>query len=137
MEKEQQQKLSSVSKRILIVDDPDITLTFKNCLEAENEKSNVFFQVNTYNDPLIALSEFKAHLYDLLLVDINMPKMDGFELAAKVLEQDINVKVCFVTAAEINTQALKEQYQTLSVGCFIKKPASIEILVNRVKAELD
>jgi len=66
-----------------------------------------------------------------------MPKMDGFELAAKVLEQDINVKVCFVTAAEINTQALKEQYQTLSVGCFIKKPVTIEILVNRVKAELD
>jgi hypothetical protein len=63
MEKEQQQKLSSVSKRILIVDDPDITLTFKNCLEAENEKSNVFFQVNTYNDPLRALSEF--NLFDV------------------------------------------------------------------------
>jgi DNA-binding response OmpR family regulator len=138
MEKEPQQKLSSVSKRILIVDDdPDITLTFKNGLEAENEKSDVFFQVNTYNDPLRALSEFKPHYYDLLLVDINMPKMDGFELAAKVLEQDINVKVCFVTAADLNTQALKEQYQTLSIGCFIKKPVTIEILVNRVKAELD
>jgi YesN/AraC family two-component response regulator len=56
-----------------------------------------------------------------LLVDINMPKMDGFKLAAKVFEQDINVKVCFVTAAEINTQALKEQYQTLSVGLLHKK----------------
>jgi CheY-like chemotaxis protein len=137
--KEVQQELSPKSKRVLIVDDdPDITLTFKKGLEAENEKSsNLFFEVSTYNDPLNALSEFKPNLYDLLLVDINMPKMDGLEFSAKILEQDINVRVCFITATEINTRALREQYSSLSIGCFIKKPVTIENLVERVKAELN
>ena len=137
--REVQQELSPKSKRVLIVDDdPDITLTFKKGLEAENEKSsNLFFEVSTYNDPINALSEFKPNLYDLLLVDINMPKMDGLEFSAKILEQDINVRVCFITATEINTRALREQYSSLSIGCFIKKPVTIENLVERVKAELN
>jgi CheY-like chemotaxis protein len=137
--KEVQQELSPKSKRVLIVDDdPDITLTFKKGLEAENEKSsNLFFEVSTYNDPINALSEFKPNLYDLLLVDINMPKMDGLEFSAKILEQDINVRVCFITATEINTRALREQYSSLSIGCFIKKPVTIENLIERVKAELN
>jgi CheY-like chemotaxis protein len=136
---EEEEKLSPFTKRILIVDDdPDITLTFKSGLEAENEKSNkIHFEVNTYNDPLVALSEFKPNLYDLLLVDFNMPKMDGLEFSDKILDQDINVKVCFVTATEINILALKEQRPSLSLGCFIKKPVTIENLVRRVKAELE
>jgi CheY-like chemotaxis protein len=129
------------AKRILIVDDdPDITLTYKQGLEAENEKkggSNIYFDVKTYNDPFTALSEFKPHFYDLLLVDVNMPNMDGFEFAVRILEQDINIRVCFVTATEINTQALKEQRPSLSLGCFIKKPVTIENLVSRVKVELE
>jgi DNA-binding response OmpR family regulator len=137
---EQQQEQSSVSKRIIVVDDdPDITLTFKSALKAENEKSNnkMHFEVNTYNDPIIALSEFKPNWYDLLLVDFNMPKMDGLEFSDKILEQDINVKVCFVTATEVNIQGLKEQRPSMSIGCFIKKPVTIEKLVRRVKAELE
>jgi CheY-like chemotaxis protein len=137
---EEQQELSSVSKRILIVDDdPDITLTFKKGLEAENEKSNntAVLEVYTYNDSLIALSEFKPHFYDLLLVDINIPKLNGFELSEKILELDINIRVCYITAGELNIGALREQYPTLSFGCFIKKPVTIDNLVSRVKTELD
>jgi len=133
------EKLSPFTKRILIVDDdPDITFTFKKGFEAENEKNNkTFFKVYTHNNPLSALSEFKPDFYDLILVDINMPKMDGIELSNKILELDANVKICLVTAGESNIEVLRELYPTRSIGCFITKPITIENLVRRVKAELE
>jgi DNA-binding response OmpR family regulator len=133
------EKLSLFAKRILIVDDdPDITLTFKKGLEAENEKSsNIFFKVDPCNNPLQALSEFKPNYYDLILIDINMPIMDGIELSNKILELDVNVKICLVTAGEANVEALRELYPMRSIGCFIKKPVTIEYLVRRIKAELE
>ncbi len=134
------EQLSPFTKRILIVDDdPDITLTFKKGLEAENEnsKGKIFFQVFTYNDPLLALAEFKINFYDLLLLDVNMPKFNGFELSEKILELDLNVRVCYISAGEMNIEALREQYKSLSMGCFIKKPVEIEKFVRRVKTELD
>ena len=133
-------KLSSFTKRILIVDDdPDIIFTFKKGLEAENEKSSnkVFFKVNSYDDPLLALLEFKPDLYDLILIDINMPKMDGVELSSKISELDANVKICLVTAGEANVEVLRELYPTRGIGCFIKKPVTMDQLVRRVKAELE
>ena len=122
----------SFGGRILIVDDDhDITLSFSIGLEDGG------FEVYTYNDPLDALSNFKPGFYDLLLVDINMPKMNGFELCTKILEIDLNVKICFITAGDINIDGLREVYPALSTGCFIKKPVTISDLVKRLKAELE
>jgi DNA-binding response OmpR family regulator len=134
-----EQKLSPFAKRILIIDDDsDTTLTFKQSLEVQNQNDNkIFFKVYTYNDPLVALSEFKPNFYDLLLIDINMPKMNGFEFSEKILELDVNPRIYFMSSGLINQEALREQYPTLSIGCFIKKPVTIEYLVRRVKAELD
>jgi CheY-like chemotaxis protein len=120
---EEELLLSPFAKRILIVDDDtDITFTFKKGLEAENSNENnkTFFKVYTYNNPLEALSQFKPNFYDLLVVDINMPKMNGFELSTKILELDVNVRVCFMSSGPINQEALREQYPSLSFGCFIK-----------------
>jgi CheY-like chemotaxis protein len=139
-EHQHKEKLSPLTKRILIVDDnPDIILTFKRGLEIENEysSSKIFFQVYAYDDPLLALSEFKPNFYDLLLIDVNMPKVNGFEFSEKILKLDVNVRVCYISAGEMNIEALREQYPILSIGCFIKKPITIENLVRRVKAELE
>ena len=120
------------SKIILIVDDdPDVSSIFSIGLEDEG------FVVDTYNDPLEALSNFKPSFYDLLLIDINMPKMNGFELCTQILKFDVNVRICFITAGETNIEALREVYPTISVGCFIKKPITLEYLVKRIKAELE
>ncbi|HEX5892394.1 MAG TPA: response regulator, partial [Nitrososphaeraceae archaeon] len=77
------------------------------------------------------------NFYDLLLVDINMPKMNGIDLSRRLLELDSNVKICFITAGEANTEVLRELYPTRSIGCFIKKPVTMDQLVRRVKAELE
>ena len=84
-----EERLSPFTKRILIVDDdPDITFTFKKAFEEANRISGnkISFHVNTCNDPLVALSEFKPDFYDLLLIDINIPKVNGFDFCVKVLE---------------------------------------------------
>jgi hypothetical protein len=63
--------------------------------------------------------------------------MNGFQLCEKILELDINIRVCFISAAELNIEALREVYPKVSFGCFIKKPVEIEYLVKRLLAELD
>jgi DNA-binding response OmpR family regulator len=124
---------------LIIDDNPDITTTFKMGIESSNNYADhdKRIEVYTYNDPLAALSEFKPHFYDLLLIDINLPDMNGFELCEKMLIIDINVRVCFMTSGEVNREALREIYPAISLGCFIKKPVTIDYLVNRIKAELD
>jgi CheY-like chemotaxis protein len=126
-------------KRMLIIDDDDDTIvTFKAGIEDsdDNTDANKRIEVHTSNNPVMALSEFKPNFYDLLLVDINMPYMNGFELSEKILAIDINVKVCYMSSAEINREALREIYPSLSVGCFIRKPVSIDYLVSRIMSEL-
>ena len=92
-------------KRILIVDDDaDLTTTFKAIIEDRNNDLRRRIEVHTANNPAVALSEFKPDFYDLLLVDINMPNMNGFELSEKILAIDINVKVCFMSTPEINRE---------------------------------
>ena len=83
------------------------------------------------------LSQFKPSFYDLLLIDINMPDMNGFELCTEILKVDINVKICFMSAGEVNHEAVREIYPTISIGCFIKKPVTMNYLVMRIKAELE
>jgi CheY-like chemotaxis protein len=136
----QKEKLSPNVKRILIVDDdPDITYTFKKAFEEANRigGNKTSYHVNVYNDPLVALSEFRPDFYDLLLIDIDMPKMNGFDFCVKVFEVDLNPKVCFIVSAPINQEALRDQYPSLSIGCFIETPVTIDNLIKRVKEELE
>ena len=127
-------------KRILIVDDDaDVTITFKAVIEDSNNNNdaNKRIEVCTSNNAVVALSEFKPNFYDLLLVDVNMPHMNGFELCEKILAIDINVKVCFMSNGEINREALREIYPTRQEGCFIRKPVTIDYLLKRIRSELD
>ena len=124
---------SSNEKKVLIVDDePDVTGTFKVGLEERG------FQVETFNDPEMALSNFKPGKYDILLLDIKMPKMNGFELYEKIrkIDGDGKTKVCFITAYEVYYQSLREQFPETKIECYIKKPIQITDLSKRLRAEL-
>ena len=125
---------SPLHRRILVVDDnSDIALTLRLGLEG----SDPTMQAHSFDNPVTALLEFKADFYDLLLIDVNMPMMDGFQLAQKLLQKDLNVRVCFMTSGEINMDAAREVHPLKSIGCFIKKPISTEQLVKRIRAELE
>jgi CheY-like chemotaxis protein len=127
-------KLSSIkAKKILIIDDePSVTLTFKTVLQGSGFKDNV----DVYNDPLEALSNFKPGFYDMLLLDVLMPKMNGFELYEKVRELDDTIKVCFMTSYDVYYMSLRELFPTVEVDSFIQKPIGADDLVNRIKQEL-
>jgi len=117
--------------RILIVDDePDITLSFKMILEGNG------FKVDTYNDPIHAIRNFKAGSYDLVILDIRMPKMDGFQLYEELKKIDEKVKVVFITAFDINYEGLRKMYPELRIDSFVRKPVDSEYLINVVKDEL-
>ncbi|MFZ1878398.1 MAG: response regulator [Nitrososphaeraceae archaeon] len=120
--------------RILVVDDnSDIALSLRLGLE----DNDLTIQVYSYDNPVNALLDFKPNFYDLLLIDVNMPLMDGFELCKKLLQKDLNVRVCFMTAGEINMDAAREVHPLKSIGCFIKKPITAEELLKRIRAELE
>jgi CheY-like chemotaxis protein len=126
---------SKRKKRILVVDDePDITYILKTSLEDTG-----LFKVDSFNDPELALSAFKSGYYDFLLIDIRMPKMSGYEFYDKIKDFDGKVKSCFITAYEINYQALREQFPTLDptleMECYAK-PLEIDDLVRKINIEL-
>jgi two-component system response regulator ChvI len=92
------------------------------------------FVVDSYTDPTLALSNFKPGLYDLLLLDIKMPEMNGFELYQKIMEVDSNVKICFLTASELFYEEYRtfDPYPTLDKAYFIQKPFRTEEIIGQL-----
>jgi two-component system, OmpR family, response regulator ChvI len=120
------------NKRILVVDDePDITQVLKRGLEQEG------FLVDAYNDPRKALAEYEPDKYDLLLIDIRMPNMDGFQMYKEVMKRDAKVRVCFITAFEIYFDEFRRVFPKIRVSCFIPKPITISQLVKAIREELE
>jgi two-component SAPR family response regulator len=73
-----------------------------------------------------------------MLTDINMPYMNGFEICKKILELDASIRVCFISSADVDIEALREvNPKARSTGCFIKKPVTINYLAKRLNADLD
>ena len=124
---------SNGKRRILTVDDnPDITFMIKIGLEDSG-----LFEVDTFNDPEVALSSFKPGLYDLALIDFRMPKMYGHELYDEMKKIDNKLKICFMTATYTNYEKLRATFPTIEIECYIQKPVQIKDLVKRVNAELE
>ena len=122
------------SYKILFVDDDnDILIAIKASLEYHG------FIVDTFSNPLEALSSFKPGIYDLVLIDVKMPQMSGFEFQQELRKKALygtEIKTCFITAYEIYFETLRKEFPELYDGCFIRKPIKIEDLVNRINKEL-
>jgi DNA-binding response OmpR family regulator len=117
-------------RSILVVDDePDIVITLKTVLERNN------FRVDTYTEPLQALKNFKLDTYNLLILDIKMPQMNGFELYKELIKIDKNIKVCFLTAlSELHEYDIfkKEVFPKSGQRYYIQKPIENDEILERV-----
>jgi two-component system response regulator ChvI len=122
--------------RILLVDDEyDITASLSMVLV------DYGFEVDSYNDPLAALSNFKPSYYDLVILDIKMPEMNGFELYRELEKIHNQIKVCFITAAgETYYKPLTkeaEEYYKMHKDIVLQKPFSNKRLVEEIKKRMD
>ena len=123
-------KSSLKSKKIMLVEDEDdIVMLFKMILE-----SDVGANVDSFTEPFSALNNFRSGLYDLIMIDIALPRMNGIELYYKIRKIDDKVKICFLTAGEMYYEEVRKQvFPELEANCFIRKPITNEDLIRRVK----
>jgi DNA-binding response OmpR family regulator len=121
--------------RIMLVDDEkDILSTVKRGLESNNT-----FKVDTFPSGEAALQAFESHpenYYDLVITDIRMPKMNGFELYRNIKEKNQSMKIAFITAFEINKEEFNKVMPSVNVIDFISKPVSISNLITKLKTML-
>jgi DNA-binding response OmpR family regulator len=125
---------SKGKRRILSVDDdPDITFIVKAGLEASG-----LFYVDTFNDPELALKSFKPDFYALIMIDIMMPKMSGFEPYEQLRKVDPDIKVCFLTASEMYYERNRGiEHCAINKDLFLQKPISTNDLILEVNKKIN
>jgi DNA-binding response OmpR family regulator len=122
----------NTKRRVLVVDNErDITITLQVGLEEGG------FDVDAFTDPSLALKSFRPNYYDLVLIDIVMPSIDGFELYERLKKIDPDVKVCFLTASEMyHEEFRKTEHCTLDKDLFLQKPISTDNLIMEVNRKI-
>jgi DNA-binding response OmpR family regulator len=125
--------VKSGAKKLLIVvdDEPDITSALKLGLERRG------MDVTTFNDPLKALEELKRRNYDLVLTDIRMPKLSGFDLYREMRKQGVDTPIVFMTAFDVYQKEFERMFPELKPKALLRKPVGVAELATRVHEILD
>jgi DNA-binding response OmpR family regulator len=119
-----------MSKILLVNDEADINLSVRKILEDQG------YEVDSYEDPIVTLENFKPKYYCLVIIDNKMPKMDGFTFYRKIKALDSTVKMCFLTAAEISQKCPENIASLLPASHIIRIPIDNEELLHRIKVIL-
>ena len=117
--------------KIMLVDnEPDVTYAIRTVLEDNG------FEVDSFNDPVLVCDTYKSNYYDLVILDIKMPKMDGFQLYDCIRQKDEKTKICFLTASELFYESLRQARNllgdVLGEQYFIQKPIKTDELIRRL-----
>ena len=115
---------------MLVDDEPDIANVLKSGLESNG------FVVDAFTKPEDALASFKPGVFDILITDIRMPELTGFDLYREIRKNDANIKVAFLTAFEIYENEFHKMFRDVDVKCFMKKPVTISHLTTSINEEL-
>jgi DNA-binding response OmpR family regulator len=121
--------LSARNKILLVDDDKDLTNSLRIGLEREG------FRVEAYNDPVEALESFSPGRYDMVILDIRMDGMNGFEVYRELVKKDVFVRVCFLSGMDMQRNGFDE-FPVVDVG-FLKKPISISDLTKYIKEDIE
>ena len=112
---------------MVVDDESDVTIFYRITLEYYG------FVVDTFNEPREALLSLKSDYYDLVILDIKMPDMNGFELYKEMKEKDPAVKACFLTCDLYYEKFRNKEYSTLDKELFIRKPIENQELIEKIK----
>ena len=116
-----------MSSRVLQIDDEsDVNASLREVLEQNR------FKVDCFQSPLLALESFKPHFYDLAILDIKLPEMNGFLFYREIKKLDKNLKVCFLTAAEMYHGVYSDIFSSLPASYFMRKPTNNAELIARI-----
>ena len=117
-------------KLLLVDNEPDVTYAIRTVLEDNG------FEVDSFNDPVLVCDTYKSNYYDLVILDIKMPKMDGFQLYDCIRQKDEKTKICFLTASELFYESLRQARNligdVLGEQYFIQKPIKTDELIRRL-----
>ena len=115
---------------MLVDNEPDVTYAIRTVLEDNG------FEVDSFNDPVLVSETYKSNYYDLVILDIKMPKMDGFQLYDRIRQKDRKTKICFLTASEMFYESLRQARNligdVLGEQYFIQKPIKTDELIRRL-----
>jgi DNA-binding response OmpR family regulator len=115
-------------KKILIIDDEgEITNSFVSALASYG------YEVSILRDPLEALDAFRTYRYELVVIDIGLPGVNGFSIYRKLVEKDRDVNVCFLTNVEVRKNEFDILFPDLDVKFFLTKPLSAPALMKQLR----
>jgi DNA-binding response OmpR family regulator len=114
----------------MVDDETDITTAVSRGLQQRG------FRVTSFNNPAEALNHFKRQTFDIILLDIRMPQMTGFELARAIWKEDSGAKICFMTSFEIYEEEARTVFPSMRTPCFLRKPMGLDQLAKHIHTQL-
>jgi DNA-binding response OmpR family regulator len=115
---------------MIVDDEPDIAKTIELVLEKNG------FRVATFTDPQAALNQFKPNSFAMVITDIRMPKMNGFDLYRELKKRDDKIKVAFMTAFDVQESEFRKVFANIEISCFFTKPVTMGHLVSVIKEQI-